>query len=339
MKGHNHGWLWDTEKIAEEIASYPPSGIDGRILKWTIDALDDDHEWEQFFEGIPGFLSSKLIDKTRPILNELPRRTFVGALSGFLDRTLSSNLVSEPVKTRRLLTCLNAADATFTGIDREFFHGVFSQHWDGVLQSVEMGHYLRSRANNRDRETDLYTQGINAGIIANVRDRDDRWSALAMEQLRVSRSVLQDYVAHGDSVLLANLNHITRKILRTFEGDHYSTYISSRILRSISRFNIQHTLPVLQHDFCTVWNDVVEEARKSGSDSTPIYILKYIRHLYITLHQRTDACSAEFSSVADGDDILSHGSSYPLCNSHRPGILGDVVQSPAAASSTVVYHV
>jgi uncharacterized protein DUF6535 len=330
-----------TEKNAEEVAFEPPAAIDGRILQSTIDAMDDDDDkLEQFFELIPGFFSSKLVDDPRRILDGSPLRTFVGCLSGFLDRTLSSSSVAESVKTRRFVTCFNAADATSTGIDREFFHGVFSGRWDGVLQSVEMGHYLRSRANNHDRETDLYTQGINAGIIASVRDRDDRWSALATEQLCVSRSVLQDYAAHGDSVLLANLNHITRKILRTFEGDHYAAYISSRILRSISRFNIQHTLPVLQHDFCAVWNDVVEEARKSGSDSTPIYILRYIRHLYIALHQGTDASPTLFSSsTADHDDILFHDSSYPLCNiaGHDPDIAGESTRISPAISYIDLY--
>src|ERR1700733_2841443 len=87
------------------------------------------------------FFSSNLINNRDATLNEL-RRTFVGALSGFLDRTLTSNLVSDPIKTRRFVTCFNAADATSTGIDREFFHGVFSGRWDGVLQSVEIGNYL-----------------------------------------------------------------------------------------------------------------------------------------------------------------------------------------------------
>jgi hypothetical protein len=309
--------------MAEKITSELPRGIDGRILKWTIDALDDDHEWEEFFAGIPGFFGSKLIDDPGSILGEL-RSKFVGALNGFLDRTLTSNLVLEPIKTRRLVTCFNAADATSTGIDREFVRGVVSGRWGGVLQSVEFGNYLKSRCNNCDRETSLYSQTIVAGVIANVRERDDRWSALAKNQLRISKDVLQDYAADGDSVLLANLIHITSKILRTVEGDHYSAYISSRILRSVSQFDILHTLPKFQHEFCTLWNDVVQEARKSGLDSIPIYILRYIRHLYIALHQDTGASPTFFSSTtADHDDVLFHDSSYPLCNiaDHHPDVL------------------
>jgi hypothetical protein len=324
--------------MVEKITSELPPGIDGRILKRTIEALDDDHEWEQFFAGIPGFFRSNLINDSDLILSEL-RRTFVGALSGFLDRTLSSNLVSEPIKTRRFVTCFNAADATSTtGIDRKFFHSVLSGRWGGVLQSVEIGNYLKGWGNNRDRETSLYSQSIVAGVIANVQERDDRWSALAKDQLRISRDVLQDYVAHGDSVLLANLIHITPKILRTFESDHHSVYMSSRILRSVSQLDVQHTLPELKHKLCSVWDDVVQEARKRGPDSNPIYILQSIRHLYIALHQGTDCCPTEFSSLADGDNLLFRGSTYPLCNiaNHRPVISGVATQSSVATSSTAL---
>lgn len=118
-------------------------------------------------------------------------------------------------------------DATSTGIYREFFHDTLSRRWDGVLQSVEMGNYLKVRGNNHGRETDLFTQIIVADVTVNVRDRDKHWLALAKDQLHIS-----DHVAPGDSVLLTDLIDIAGKILRTFEGDHssYSAHISSRIL-------------------------------------------------------------------------------------------------------------
>jgi hypothetical protein len=311
------------DDIEDHIHEELSSEFDSQILTSTVESLTDDHELEKFFAAVPGYFDSKLVDTPQHILDGLPRRTFVGALSGLLDRTLTSNLVSESVKARRLVICFDAGDAAFTGIDRQFFHDTLSGRWDGVLQSVEIGNYLKSRVNNHDRETNLYTQSILAGVIANVQEHDSHWLALAKDQLHISGDVLQDYVAHGDSVLLANLIHITPKILRTFEGDHYSAYISSRILRSVSQFDILHTLPKLQHDFCALWNDVVQEARKCGSDSIPIYILRYIRHLYIALHQDTDASPTLFSSsTADHDDVLFHDSSYPVCSiaGHHPDV-------------------
>ncbi len=319
----NRRWLLEGTKTTEEVTLKTPSEIDVRILKSTIDALDDDDAREKFFQAIPGFFSSNLVDDPQRILDELPHWTFVGALSRFLDQTLLSTVISESVKTRRLVIGLNAADVTFSNIIRETLHDIISGRWHGVLQFIELGQYLQSRVYTYDRVTRLYGQVVVSGTIATARERDERWFAITMDQLGVSRSVLQDYVAHGNSVLLANLIHISRKILRTFEDDNYSAYISSRIIPSISQFDVQNTLPRLQHDFCDLWNEIVLEAWNSGSDSTPIYILRYIRHLYIALHQGTIAIPTAFSSsTADHDDILSHGSSYPLCAiaSHRPDI-------------------
>ena len=341
-KDRSYRWLSQgMEKMSEEIASNPSSEIDGRILKCTIDALDNDHELEQFFEGIPGFFSSKVVNNSEHILDGLQRWSFAATLSRFLDQTLASNLVTGSVKARRLITCLNAADATFSHLVRDNLRDILSERLHEVPQSIEMAHSLRIRGNNRDRETGLYAQSVVAVIVASVQERDDRWFALAMDQLGLSRSVLQDYVAHGDSVLLANLIHITRKILHTFEGDHYSAYISSRILPYVSKFVIQHTLPKLQRDFCALWNEVLQEASNSGSDSTPIYILRYIRHLYLALHQGTNAAPTVFSAmIADHDDILSHCSSYPECNieGHRPTTSGEADQAPTATSLTFPHH-
>jgi hypothetical protein len=45
-------------KMAENAALEPSAEMDIRVLKWTLNALDEDHEWERFFVGIPGFCSS-----------------------------------------------------------------------------------------------------------------------------------------------------------------------------------------------------------------------------------------------------------------------------------------
>jgi hypothetical protein len=69
---------------------------------------------------------------------------------------------------------------------------------------------------------------------------------------------------------------------------------------------------------------LVQEARKRGPYSNPVFILCEIRHLYIALHQGTDAAPTAFSaSTSEFDDILRQPLSYPLCHipsyrSHRP---------------------
>jgi len=75
------------EKEFEETALKAPSGIDGRALMWTYDSLDEDHELEQFFSGIPGFCSSKVVDNPQSSLDSLRCGRVASALSGFLERT------------------------------------------------------------------------------------------------------------------------------------------------------------------------------------------------------------------------------------------------------------
>jgi hypothetical protein len=167
-----------------------------------------------------------------------------------------------------------------------------------------------------------------------VPKRDDRWIALAKDQLGVSEDVFRDYLAHGDSVLLANWIHIIGPLLRLCpdNGRHW-VYFLFPILRCISKFDIQNTLPGLQHDFCALWNEFVLEARKAGDPYFPRYILRPIRHFYVALHQGTDCAATAFdASTNDDDPILDEPSSYPLCT--IPGHQFHINNATATAEST-----
>jgi hypothetical protein len=78
----------------------------------------------------------------------------------------------------------------------------------------------------------------------------------------------------------------------------------------LSKLDIRNTLSALQHDFCTLWNEISRETPNHGPESVYIcyYVLQHIRHLYIALHQGTDASTPYFSPFLD-DPLL-----YPLCN-------------------------
>jgi hypothetical protein len=136
-----------------------------------------------------------------------------------------------------------------------------------------------------------------------------------MDELGVSEDVFQNYRAHGDSVLLANLIHITRHFFDCLrEGYQDLARKSLCILPSVSKFNILDTLPELQHEFCNLWNLIVRQAQNCGAVDTPfIEILIQIRHLYIPLHRTNTTLSGIFASATDNDHILHEPDSYPLC--------------------------
>ena len=307
---YKKGFLNGKRREAKETASKPSSEIDALILERILPTLDDDHALGTFLDAIPGFCHSKL--SYLPLSYSI-RQKLGQALDGFLDRTFSSSLISESVRVSRLITCLNAAHAalgpsTVLGI----LNNVLNGHWDEALQSVEMGHALRLWGESRDYNLDI--QRIVACIVARVRERDDRWIKLVKEAFGVPDHVLPGYLAHGDSVLLFILIHTSRETNRTSSW-------TSGILSSLSKFDIRNTLPELQHEFCAMWNENVQDARTQGSYSLPAQILREIRHLYVALHQSTDAAPTAFSASADSSDhILTWPSSYPLCNvaSHHP---------------------
>ncbi|KAN0140443.1 hypothetical protein V8E53_001652, partial [Lactarius tabidus] len=55
-------------KTAEESALSSPPEMDTRAFMWTFDCLDEDHELERFFSGLPGFRSSKMVKDPLPNL-------------------------------------------------------------------------------------------------------------------------------------------------------------------------------------------------------------------------------------------------------------------------------
>jgi hypothetical protein len=204
-------------------------------------------------------------------------------LDVFLDRTFSSSLISESVRPDRFITCLNAAHAALgrdevLGILDEIFYG----NWDEALQSVEIGLALTFWDHRTDHDPNV--QRIVACIVARVRERDDRWTKLVKESFDIPDYCLRDSLTHGDSVLLFIVIDISR------ENNRARSWTSG-ILPSLSKFDIRNTLPKLQHDFCRLWNEIAQDARKQvpfGSP-TPTLILRDIHHLYTALHDGADA--------------------------------------------------
>jgi len=313
---YRKGVLRGNAKLLEEAASKPSSKIDAKVLERILLVLDGDHSFETFFDAVPGFCGSRLV-LAQP-LDSRVRTKLRQSLDGFLVRTFSSRLVPESVRNDRFITCLNAAHSALGFIEAsQILENFFDGHKDEALKSVELGHSLICWGHSIDDSINPIVRRIAACIIAHAQDRDDRWTKLVKEAFDIPDGVIRDYVAHGDSMLLAILNHVTRKALRVGRSEQ-------DVLESISKFDICNTAAELRYDFCALWNEIVQEARNEGFGSTPTQILAGIRHLFITLHQGTNAAPNQFpaplDSIDDSDAILSQPSSYPLCNipSHHP---------------------
>ena len=315
---YDKGFLNGKRRAAKEIASEPSSEIDALILERIMLTLDEDPAWETFFEAIPAFCNSKLsvLPLSSPLSTKIRQ-----ALDGFLGRTCSSSSISESVRTGRLITCLNATHAAL-GFDGVFqiLLDILRQRWPELLQSVEMGHSLRRWSKTNDERFAMVVRRIMAQIVVGVRDRDDRWFSLVKAEYGIAEHVLRNYIGHSDSVLLSILIHTTRQAFHTGSW-------TPLVLSSLSEFNVHDTLPGLQHVFCALWNDILLEAQDTGEDNTYVGILREIRHVYIDLHQGTEAAPTFPAATYSFDPVLCHPSSYRYCNisSHRQ----DLTVSPS----------
>ena len=311
--------LGGVEKAAEETASERSLEIDIQILDWTISALGDDDSLKRFFEAIPGFLNHV---KLRGIdFSDDLRQKFTSALGGFLDRTWSSDSANKE-KIHRLEIVMDAMDLIQHSQISLILQQILFKCWGEVPKTVEMGFTLARWCTDSDPSIARDAQRIVTGILLSVQERNGSWFSLAAKVFGPQVHDLQENITGGiDSVLL----FILIKIISPSPDIHFAGF-DLRVLGflgTLPKLNIRNTLPKLQHEFCTLWNEIVQEARSRGSYNIPTAILRWICPLYTTLHQGIDASPTTFSVSADPfDSTLDEPSSYQLCklSSHYPEI-------------------
>jgi Family of unknown function (DUF6535) len=306
LKIRYHGWmLGGIRKAAEETISERSSEIDIRIFGWTIGVLQDDDNLEKFFEAIPGFFSSKLVG---PLESDFPSdilTRFWRELNGFMVRTLSSSSVIESVKTRRVIICRDII--SMIPCPYSSLYDTLSDLVDQAPVSIER---LQAMARWRTHKDDYVSNCARITVaknLASIQERDEDWITFAGDLYGIAAHDLRDKIVYaGDNVLLASLIDICRRNIHSDE---------LWLLTPLTQIDICHTIPGLQHDFCQLWNETVQEARNRGPRFIYVHILRLIRHLYIALHQGTDAAP----TTSNLDSILLDPSSYPLCDiaSHR----------------------
>ncbi|KAI9510077.1 hypothetical protein F5148DRAFT_636534 [Russula earlei] len=333
MKDRHRHWLsWDMMKFAEEKARKQTPEINGDVLKRTLDAMTEDHELEQFFESFPGFCDSKIVEDAQRSLDVLGRDRLADELGEFWNRTLLSNQVPVSVKERRLIVCMRVLEAAdLHNAAPRIFRDLSHQRMGRILQAIELAHSLKPFRNGKLAPLAVC---IISCIISNVQERDDRWFSLVMDQLDMTEDVLRSYLAHGDSVLLANLIHVTRHLFRSIlKGDLDLTRRSLRCLPAVARFDILNTVPELQREFCALWNEIVDQAQKNkGGSNIFTEILVEIWRLHLALH-RTDSAPTDVSHSATGHNDKPHQpASHTLCEiaddrsestSHQRDVVGD----------------
>ena len=320
------------QKIAEDSAFNSPAEIDTRAFMWTFDCLDEDHELERFFAGLPGFRGSKMVRDPIPDLTEEQQEKLLNALIGFSDRTSSSDLLPEPIKIRRTVICekaLGPADFSRKIIKRVLSKIVSGDHY-GLVKSVDIVPFVRGWDNGKDDGTATMIRAIVSSIIATAQRRDDVWFAKAADEMGVPESVLRSHATHGNSLSLAILIWVIRKQYSLIRELYWLEIEFSKVLEAASNFDVLDTSPELQHEFCELWNEVT----RGASSHRSLYILRPIRNIYLTLHRFSASTSDEVPILL----LPWLPSSYPLCDipGHRPHLVTHIHNVSASTATPLV---
>ena len=316
------------KKTAEETALNSSSQIDTRAFMWTFDCLDEDHELESFFSGLSGFRSSKVVNDPIPSLTKEEIQKLYGALDGLLDRTFFSDLLSAPVKDRRALICAKAVDPEHMPVERSFGESkptafrtldlilCHYQHSGPVATGIVK--ILRGWENDMDESKTVYAKLTICQVVATSQPPDNTWYNFASDELGFSETSLREYAAQGDSLSLVILIHLVRQQFSQLKKTSFRQKDSfSLVLFNASTFDAKDTSLELQHQFCALWNQIVNEAQGGDWNLALIlsyYILRPIRSVFLTLHQDTNSAPTRFSTfTVHQADILRDLSSYPVC--------------------------
>ena len=327
-------------KTAEKSAFKLKPDIDHRSLLSMFQSLDEDTDLARFFEGLPRLCDSKTgkrLNLKQDFIKPHKER-LSSALIGLMNRTLSSDLLTEFEKQRRMIIYTKAIASDSASLVGPWWtlRFVLFGDWYKFLQRVEFGVFVLNWKNISDKVTSFYAQCVAALTISIVRDRDERWFQLAGGLHNASKSLLHKYLTHGDSVPLANVIYIVRRTVQTYSGSaerHRNDILdaSSRVLMTIHKLDIRNTLPELQHEFCGLWNQLVITAQTDQLPhhvSVSTLILKIIRKLHIDLHESYgyDTLPTAFHTVTDGHPALDDPWSYPRCdiNDHRHSLVPEL---------------
>lgn len=303
-----------------------PLDVNYEAFWWTFKSLKRDSDLEQFFDAIPDLCASQgnaLENFIRPRREQLST-----ALVGLMDRTFSSNLVSESVKLQRIKICMKIADTTKQLLLGHwyFLRRVLLGEWQCFLGSVTFGRFIQNWQNISDSTTNLYIQYVVSAIIATVPTPDGTWPQITRshrpwiqlvgDHLDMSESILQDHLADMQNVSLANLNcivsHITRFEPQAVTSSAYDSVLDSlKILESICKLDVQATLPSLQREFCILWNQLVQNhLGQNANDRTRTLAATALRHIHgfhEALHGRTGTLMLAGASPSQYSHCIENG--------------------------------
>jgi hypothetical protein len=253
MKAQNERLKGGLIKEMEKSALESSWEIDARALSWALDSLDEDHELEAMLAAIPGFYNSALVKHAKEILSEVSSERISNAVLQLMDRSLSSDLVHEALRQQRSAMCLKVLEMR-PDLRQTTFQQSLLFIGGGVFKWTDLACIAE-----QDQDFHFGAKCVTALVTAHTRGSDGSLSPTLMRRLGISETVLQQYLTQGDSLLFSNfLDFVRWLVLPHSLVSHPMFNAVENVLNVLRNFDAIETSPELQHQFCTLWNAILD---------------------------------------------------------------------------------
>lgn len=219
--------------------------IDARALSWAFDFADEEAELEQILASIPGFYKSSLVKDPQSILLEASDK-ISGAILQLMGRSLSSDLVNRTKRKQRSAMCLKVLEI-LPDLQCATIQQSLRLIGTDVFKWIELGLLA-------DQHDTFEAKSFTALVTAHTRGHDERWVPAMIHQLGLLEPIPQ-----VNDLLFSNFLDFVLWML--FHHDSISDYeVVENVLTALQNFDhdVTATSSELQHQFCSMWNDILE---------------------------------------------------------------------------------
>ncbi|KAH9060468.1 hypothetical protein EDB87DRAFT_607310 [Lactarius vividus] len=315
---HLRWTLRDTAVDMEKLARKHSSSLDTSVVSRVFDSLDGHEDLEQFLSAIPGFYNSSEVKKDVSVLERLNDKILAPAITSFMDRSLSSSLLTKPKKQKRIRICLQAMNADPLLLQCTFSRSLQTLKSD-IFECIDFVRLALEHLHKDDSDPWVkdYAQCIVAVAINRVHLDDGAWIDLAWRYLEPDHA---KYRWEGHNLRLCNLMYLTRQ-LKASQLENSDQFERGGIWRNVLaealKFEILNTALDLQLEFCDLLNELRSitpggEPPSEIARSNAGLVLSSIRTAFVPLHEGTATPTIAFSSTTgDQGPVLQWLASYP----------------------------
>ncbi|KAH9080211.1 hypothetical protein EDB83DRAFT_2513118 [Lactarius deliciosus] len=247
----------------EDLVRKHSSSLDTSMVSRVFDSLDGHEDMEQFLTAIPGFYTSTMVKMNSSVLDRLNNKRLAPEITSFMDRSLSSNLLTEPQKQKRITICLQAMDAdplllqcTFRQILRTQ-NSTFRTLNPDIFQSIDFVRLALKHLHDPDPWVKDYAQCIMAVAINRIHLDDSAGIDIASRYLEPQHS---RYLSEPHNLRVCNLIYLTRRLKdsQLEQSDRFDSGEDWHIaLVEARKFEVRGATSELWREFRALWDELV----------------------------------------------------------------------------------